>query len=241
MAYVGHQHVIGFGGLYTSVSIRDEFSTKVLKGLPNYTVVAGKTKLATLDIEGVVTDTTTLSGVSHSDYTTAEYAGAGAGVDGVLTKLTIAGKAQNEVTFSATVQGAKTTGASSTSTPGAIVFCEDASIKFGSTEISKLSFNLSLSWGVEFVYDAESSSYPYPDVDNTIFKSFEGTLTVSANELGSLGNSLGSVNFTIVVGNLSITGTAYETTQETADEADGTLETTRTFTVATVSISEVQP
>lgn len=237
MPYVGHQHVVSFGGLYTSVDVRDSFNSRILKGLPSYTVVAGRTKLATLTIEGVVSSNTSLSGISHTGYSTATFKGGGVGVDGVLRSLRLSGKAQSEVTFSATVEGAKTTGASSTDAPGTLRFCEDATITVGSQTLNVLSFALDLSWDVEYVYDANDSSFPYPKISETIFRSFEGELTVALNSLMNLGSSMSEVTFSIVIGGIQISGKAYESSQATRDEPEGTLTTTRRFTVSEISIS----
>lgn len=238
MAYIDHQHVGSIGGLYTSVRFNDRFNANVYKGLPHYIVVAGKSKLASMTIEGIVTDSTSLSGISHSAYATATAEGAGKKVDGIITALELSGSLQKEVTFSVTVEGVGDNSAiSSTPEPGTLLFCEDATITLGSTTVNVRNFSITASWDIDWVYDKNDTSFPYPKIADCILKGFEGTLEVDLNAIASLGSTLESVNFSITVGNLTISGTAYETQQSSSDTPDGVLTTRKTFRISTLSIA----
>lgn len=236
MPYVGHQHVSGINGLITSANFTDKFNSKVYKGLPNFTVVAGKTKLASIELSGIVTDTTSFS-ATHSAYTTATASGAGAGVDGIITALSLSGKLGGEVDFSVTVEGKKTSGASSTANPGTLMLIDDATITVDSATLKVLSFNLSANWSIEWIYDGAGLDFPYPKIADAIFTSFDGKLSVSLNEAPVLGDTLGEIDFAISVGKLSITGKAYEDENKAEDTPDGTYTTTRNFIISELTIS----
>lgn len=236
MAYVGHQNVSGIGGLITSATFTDKFNTKIHKGLPNFTKIAGSTKLASVELSGIVTNQTSIS-ASHSTYTTTSFAGAGGGVNGILTSLSLSGKLGGEVTFTAVVEGVKSGGASSTADPGDIQTMYDASISIGESSAKVLSFSLSASWDIEWVYDKSGGNWPYPEISSCILKSFDGKLSVQLNQTASLGSTASEVSFSISVGGLSISGKGYETENKAEDSPDGIFGTTRTFIISELSIA----
>lgn len=241
MPYVDHQHVNAFGGLYTSASFADEFQAKTYKGLPHYTVVAGRKKLATASIAGILDSTTTITNaITHSAMTSVTVGGAGKAVEGVLTSLTLSGKKADVINFSLEVKGKTATPPSSTPAPGTLAMLEDATITVGSNQLSVLEFNLNASWDVEFIWGADV----YPTVADTIFKSFDGTLSVKLNATPDLSNTLSEVSFSISIAlgankTLSITGAAYETTQTAEDTPDEFYAMTREFTISELTIQTV--
>lgn len=236
MAYVGHQNVSSIGGLYTSAVITDAFNTKTFKGLPNYTVVAGKTKLARLEINGVLSDTTSLT-AAHDSMVMMSQAAAGAGVDGVLVRLDVSGKSGGELTFAAAVEGKKISGATDTPEPGNLLFLEDATITVDSVDLKVLEFDLSATWEPEYVYDDASADFPYPTIADTIFKTFDGKLSVTLNQALALGTTLTEVTFSIMAGNLTLSGKAFEGSNKSEDDPGGTFKTSRDFVISELSIS----
>lgn len=231
MAYVGHQSVGGVTGLITGVDFEDKFNAKRYRGLPNRTVVAGKKKLASMTLTGYATDQTTIS-ASHTGLSTITLTGGGKSVTGIITELSLKGSKGEPVTFSVTAQGSGGSGGGNNSGDiGELVFLEDVSVSGISGDL--LSFNLTASWDVEFVY---SSTNVYPDLDNCIFKSFEGTLTLDANAITSIGNTLNEVGFSISTGGLTASGKGYLVSAKVNDTPDGYLKGSLVYMISELTV-----
>lgn len=218
MAGFGHKAVSGLDALITNVRYEEKFNTRRYRGLPDVQVIAGRTKVATMTVEGIILQDTDFGSLSATTPVSLTLVGGGKGVEGFLTELTIRGNMNEPVTFTATVVGKPTTGTSGSSqtiTASDIVFFDQTSFK------TSLSFTLSLSWDLYLYYDPEGEDWPFPDRDKSFIRTFEGSLLVeSPQEVANLGSSLAVATFSLTAGGVSISGEGYREAVTAVDNAE---------------------
>lgn len=209
---------VSIGGLITNVRYEERVNARRFRGLPDCNLVVGRTGLAIITVEGIVTAETNISGLSSKTGSAISVSGAGKSVVGFVTELNLRGTFGEPVTFSVTVAGKPGSGGGGggggcSVSPTSIVFLEDTNFK------GAYAFNLSLSWDYFFFYDPDGDDWPYPDLNNSFIRGFEGTLTVEGASLS--GGSLGEkADWSVSAGGITIAGEGISSGGAASDSPD---------------------